>query len=681
MANKTSKRRRKQGRKASRRSPQAGRGKVSPIHQPPSAGKRLSLCMIVKNEEKALPTCLESVEGLVDELIVVDTGSTDRTIEIAQRFGAKVYHFEWVDDFSAARNASIKHATGDWILWLDADDILPQKYHTTIRRLLTSPQDHAFYFRLENIGGDEAVCYQLRMFPNRPGLEYTMPVHEQVLPSLIRLGVGKMINVDVSVIHTGYTDAETIASKNAKYLTIMNRWLETHPHDYVTRSHVARIYHTEGRHTQAIEAYQTIINDSRCRLENELIYLTSLIYLGRSHLNLGQYTEALAAFEQTLQVDANYDIAYMCFGEAYTQMGEADEAIEFLEKIRDKGGIAVSFLPVEVKSLNYHCRHFLGKNYEQIDRPDEAIAEYHAAIGLDPRRTEAPTALAQLLANRGDLSGAHRVLDAAIQANPSEPEHYLNQVILYMDEQRYDEAEWALQTALQHDPTHSRAHLQRGRLDRLRGNTEAAELAYQKAIQYNPDAVEAHTDLGHLYIERKQFNQAERAFEAAIQVCQESGQEVALDIQLGYAYSCACGHKREKVTAVYHEVSRQMDGAPIATDGDVTNQWIDLGELLLESRLPGMAAYAMQTAKALNPNADRAVEGLGDVLMQTGKHTEAREHYENALQLAPKRLELFFKLGDCYLELDAKDVAQMCYQQGLEANPLLQPTMQSVTPD
>jgi glycosyltransferase involved in cell wall biosynthesis len=190
-----------------------------------SEGGRLSICMIVKNEEEALPKCLSNIQGLADELIVVDTGSTDRTVEIAQSFGANIHYFAWNDNFSDARNESLKHATGDWILWLDADDILPKTHHATIRRLLGQPNNHAFFFRLENVGGDEATCYQLRMFPNRPGIEYTMPVHEQVLPSLIRLGINKMVNLDVSVIHTGYTDAKTIAAKNAKYLGIMeNGW-------------------------------------------------------------------------------------------------------------------------------------------------------------------------------------------------------------------------------------------------------------------------------------------------------------------------------------------------------------------------------------------------------------------------------------------------------------------------
>ena len=94
-------------------------------HHPPQA--KVSLTMIVRDEEQTLPLCLESVRGLFDEIIVVDTGSKDRTKEIALGFGARVIDFAWIDDFAAARNVSLANATGDYVLWLDADDVIEPK--------------------------------------------------------------------------------------------------------------------------------------------------------------------------------------------------------------------------------------------------------------------------------------------------------------------------------------------------------------------------------------------------------------------------------------------------------------------------------------------------------------------------------------------------------------------------
>src|SRR5262249_36848573 len=137
---------------------------------------RVSLCMIVRNEERFLAECLQSVADLVDEIVVIDSGSTDRTKEIAAGFGAKVIDFTWVDNFAAARNESLRHATGNWIPWLDADERLDAANRERLRRLLAEP-------RSENVGyimrqssrleaGPHAVVHvdQVRLFPNHAGL-------------------------------------------------------------------------------------------------------------------------------------------------------------------------------------------------------------------------------------------------------------------------------------------------------------------------------------------------------------------------------------------------------------------------------------------------------------------------------------------------------------------------------
>ncbi|MCR4292358.1 MAG: glycosyltransferase family 2 protein, partial [Candidatus Kuenenia sp.] len=97
---------------------------------------KLSACLIVKNESGILPRCLESIQSFVDEIIIVDTGSTDNTVEIALRYKAKVHHFQWRNDFSAARNESLQHANGDWILYIDADEIIDEANALKIRSLI-----------------------------------------------------------------------------------------------------------------------------------------------------------------------------------------------------------------------------------------------------------------------------------------------------------------------------------------------------------------------------------------------------------------------------------------------------------------------------------------------------------------------------------------------------------------
>jgi len=119
----------------------------------------VSLCMIVKNEEAYLADCLASAKPFVDEMVIVDTGSTDRTVEIAQRFGANVFHFPWCDDFAAARNESLRHASGDWILEVDADERVPPELAQEIRAAIETAAPGHFLLPFDNYIGDRLVRY------------------------------------------------------------------------------------------------------------------------------------------------------------------------------------------------------------------------------------------------------------------------------------------------------------------------------------------------------------------------------------------------------------------------------------------------------------------------------------------------------------------------------------------
>ncbi|MBW2195254.1 MAG: glycosyltransferase family 2 protein [Deltaproteobacteria bacterium] len=150
---------------------------------------KLSVCMIVRNEEEALPRCLQSVESVANELIVVDTGSKDRTVSIAKDFGAKLFHFEWCDDFAAARNESIKNATGDWILQIDADEELDPNSIRWVKSALLKPSIIAYNAKCDNgpttlTPRFEWIC---RLFRRLPGVKYERPYHEGVDHSLSNL--------------------------------------------------------------------------------------------------------------------------------------------------------------------------------------------------------------------------------------------------------------------------------------------------------------------------------------------------------------------------------------------------------------------------------------------------------------------------------------------------------------
>ena len=211
---------------------------AAPRIAPPGTRPKVSLTMIVRNEEQNLPACLASAEGLFDEIVIVDTGSTDRTAEIARSFGARVFDFIWVDDFAAARNAALARAKGDYAFWLDADDVLDPQERAKLKTVLDGlgeETETAYVVRCacdpdSSGGGGATVVDHIRLFPVREAVRWTYRVHEQILPALRVAGV-PVRWTDVVVRHTGYSDRALRRRKLQRDEAILRGELEERPDD------------------------------------------------------------------------------------------------------------------------------------------------------------------------------------------------------------------------------------------------------------------------------------------------------------------------------------------------------------------------------------------------------------------------------------------------------------------
>lgn len=178
--------------------------------------QKLSLCMIVKNEEKYLEGALASVQGVVDEIIVVDTGSTDKTVEIARKFGAHVYFRAWDNDFAAARNESLKHATGQWVLIMDADERIPESVAQNLRALLIpteQPLSYLTYIKNYMRENDESSIlghYVARVFRKTSETRFFGAIHEQLYPNWGHVNIPEE---SFHLIHLGYGDVKKKENK------------------------------------------------------------------------------------------------------------------------------------------------------------------------------------------------------------------------------------------------------------------------------------------------------------------------------------------------------------------------------------------------------------------------------------------------------------------------------------
>src|SRR3954453_5333178 len=207
--------------------PLAERAKACAKKAQPVPGLTLSLCMIVKDEEEMLPRCLAAVKPAVDEMIIVDTGASDRTVEIAEEFGARVLHHEWNGSFSDARNVSLEAATGDWIIYLDADEVLVEEDAERLHALTGHTWREAFTLIETNYTGDvedgTAMTHNaLRMFRNRPEYRFKGRLHEQMAYALPGYLTERLEYTQLRIEHYGYLgvvrDAKDKSRRNLELL-------------------------------------------------------------------------------------------------------------------------------------------------------------------------------------------------------------------------------------------------------------------------------------------------------------------------------------------------------------------------------------------------------------------------------------------------------------------------------
>ena len=219
----------------------------------------LSLCMIVKNEQDTLDRCLASAREAVDEIVVVDTGSTDDTVEIARDHGAIVLHHDFADlDFAAARNRSLDAASGDFVLVLDADETLHPDSAGLIGFLAAAGGDVGYVVKRRNrrAGGKATVDHAVRLFARRPGFRYRNRVHETVDAAIIEAG-GSLRRSHVIIEHH-LPAIEREAEKNRLYLRLLERDLADDPDDVDRLTFLAAEHHKLGDFRSATEVAERI---------------------------------------------------------------------------------------------------------------------------------------------------------------------------------------------------------------------------------------------------------------------------------------------------------------------------------------------------------------------------------------------------------------------------------------
>lgn len=290
---------------------------------------RLSACLIVRNEQANLPDCLVSAMGVADEIVVVDTGSTDDTVDVAAAYGAKIGVFEWCDDFAAARNASLELATGTWALWIDADERLSARSNTAFLSAMIRPHFGGYTIPIinylsEDLQRDKLEHRPCRLFQLRSEIRFEGKIHEQIAPSIERLGLPIAQLEGVHIEHYGYLKSQvTHRDKLERTISMLTSELKENPDDAFQLFNLGNAYFTEGNYAQAITAFQQASRDDCGNFGQYMRFLWVFALY-----NVRGYDEAIEVCDDAYRVGCGGVL--IDYAKAYTlaEMGRLDEALE-----------------------------------------------------------------------------------------------------------------------------------------------------------------------------------------------------------------------------------------------------------------------------------------------------------------------------------------------------------------
>ena len=379
----------------------------------------LALAMIVKDEEKNIERCLRSVYGLVDEIVVVDTGSKDRTVDIVKIFTSKVYHVDWQDDFALARNEALSHVTSDWVFVLDADEVVAVKDYSFISEAMQEFDVAGFRILTRNYCNDSSIAgwkpvdsgdvfstvasgwfpsMKVRLFQR--GFQFNGRIHEMVDNSILKAG-GKIVPLPLAVHHFGSLIDDK--DKRERYAALGKRKVEENPDD-------AKAFYELGIQYKGLKEYPLAQEMLERSIALDTVSIQPILNLAVVLQKQQKYTEAMKQYALVLGRDKKQADAYFGLGFCYFQQGKLNEAFalfnmavqinpELVEGYVNLGAIAerqekfASAIDYLKKALSLNPQHGrayynLGVVYELVGEITLAVSSYQKAIDLNYTRKQ-----------------------------------------------------------------------------------------------------------------------------------------------------------------------------------------------------------------------------------------------------------------------------------------------------
>lgn len=338
---------------------------------------KISACLIVKNEEKVIESCLKSLKNYIDEIIVVDTGSTDKTKDIVKKYTSNLFDFEWVDDFSAARNFSLSKATGDFILIIDADEILE---NGNVLRTFIETQEESFggwlvnldSFAINNGVTNKYTNQLLRLIKNYNRFQFEGIIHEQVINSITNSGY-KIGNSELLISHSGYNLNEIeMQKKQERNLILLEKHIENNPDDGYNLFNLAKTYFAMKNKIKAKYYFENAL--TKCEKDG-IVYVSCLNYFSVLLFQEKEYNRVIELCNESLKINNNQAFANYILGDTFFELKDYEESLKHYEDL-----LSAILKPTNYSKIigDYHLP--LSQVYFRIGRSLVNMNKYDLAI-------------------------------------------------------------------------------------------------------------------------------------------------------------------------------------------------------------------------------------------------------------------------------------------------------------
>ncbi|RKX20036.1 MAG: hypothetical protein DRP35_06715 [Candidatus Zixiibacteriota bacterium] len=633
----------------------------------------VSACMMVKNEEELLPGCLDSIRDWVDEIIIVDTGSTDKTIEIAESYRAKIFHQPWEGNFSKHRNYSIEQATSDWIFIIDADERIDANDIPRLFETISNDQVNAIAINVFNCYKETGLkvtsANSTRFFRRGLGFKYEGIVHNQLyIPDNLSIE-----RAPISLEHLGYDlSKDKMKDKFIRTKTLLEEQLKDNPDFAFAWYNLAQLL--RGKLFDNIETYAPqIIKSAKKAIEltnpNEqaerYIHLMALDQLAWTYFYTQQYDKAEKYANQALGHKPNYLDPIMLLGHIFAKNKDYSEAIkkyeEFLE-IQQNYDEHREIDPITLYHLNSpETAYFaLGNTYEIQKDIESAINYYKKTIEAKPDYLDTAFQIGRLYLSQNNLIEAEKYL--LLESKKENPQKMTFAALanLYQQQGKNDIADENYSKALSIDKTSQILKLQAADFYSSINKLEKAYDILNTNIGEYKDNLEFITKIADICFKLNKFEEAEKYYELALLQSPESPQ-ILNDIG-------NCELKLEK-----YELAEKYYNMAIDTNNADSSTLLNLGINYIKMEKPQKAIDTLKIYSAQNPdNADIYIL-TGNIQMENKDFLSAIDSYEHALSQNPENVEILFALSDCYLFMGQGDAAITGYKRILQLSPDYKP--------